>query len=113
MNERATQTVVIAANLALKMGKVVPDGELAKLTEWRERLRKFADKTFWLATVRRTDAFAHKGGLHVAALKKMPMSYNHILPELVGNSARFVSELSGRGNVLDAAYKTGREVSGT
>ena len=107
--------VVIAANLALKMGKkVVPDGELAKLTECARTIAKICRQDI-LARQPYVgpDAFAHKGGLHVAALKKMPMSYNHILPELVGNSARsVVSELSGRGNVLDAAYKTGREVSG-
>ena len=107
--------VVIAANLALKMGKkVVPDGELVKLTECARTIAKICRQDI---SARQPyvgpDAFAHKGGLHVAALKKMPMSYNHILPELVGNSARSVgSELSGRGNVLDAAYKTGREVSG-
>ena len=33
-----------------------------------------------------SSAFAHKGGLHVAALSKMPASYNHIVPELVGNA---------------------------
>ena len=107
--------VVIAANLALKMGKkVVPDGELVKLTECARTIAKICRQDI-LARQPYVgpDAFAHKGGLHVAALKKMPMSYNHILPELVGNSARsVVSELSGRGNVLDAAYKTGREVSG-
>ena len=107
--------VVIAANLALKMGKkVVPDGELAKLTECARTIAKICRQDI---SARQPyvgpDAFAHKGGLHVAALKKMPMSYNHILPELVGNSARsVVSELSGRGNVLDAAYRTGRKVSG-
>ena len=107
--------VVIAANLALKMGKkVVPDGELAKLTECARTIAKICRQDI---SARQPyvgpDAFAHKGGIHVAALKKMPMSYNHILPELVGNSARsVVSELSGRGNVLDAAYRTGREVSG-
>ena len=104
--------VVIAANLALKMGKkVVPDGELAKLTE---NLVGTIAKICRQDILARQpyvgpDAFAHKGGLHVAALKKMPMSYNHILPELVGNSARsVVSELSGRGNVLDGPENRSR-----
>lgn len=45
-------------------------------------------------------AFAHKGGLHVAAVMKHPRSYQFIEPELVGNRQRvLVSELSGRGNV--------------
>ncbi|MHC4227518.1 MAG: citramalate synthase [Planctomycetota bacterium] len=46
-------------------------------------------------------AFAHKGGLHVDALRKSKRSYEHITPELVGNERRFlISELSGKSNVL-------------
>lgn len=45
-------------------------------------------------------AFAHKGGVHVAAIRRSPRSYEHVDPALVGNRTRFVvSELSGRGNV--------------
>src|SRR5436853_385811 len=45
-------------------------------------------------------AFAHKGGIHVAAVAKLPQSYQHIDPALVGNEMRVVvSELSGRQNV--------------
>src|SRR5207247_921546 len=43
---------------------------------------------------------AHKGGIHVAAVAKLPESYQHIDPALVGNEMRVVvSELSGRQNV--------------
>jgi len=46
-------------------------------------------------------AFAHKGGLHVAAMERNPLSYQHIEPELVGNEMRvLVSELSGRQNIM-------------
>lgn len=46
-------------------------------------------------------AFAHKGGLHVNAIRKSKRSYEHINPELVGNERRFlISELSGRSTVL-------------
>src|SRR5256885_13233042 len=45
-------------------------------------------------------AFAHKGGIHVAAVAKLTESYQHIDPALVGNEMRVVvSELSGRQNV--------------
>jgi len=55
-----------------------------------------------------SSAFAHKGGLHVAAVRKMPHSYNHIEPALVGNTMRAViSELSGKGNVLSQAELAG------
>lgn len=48
-----------------------------------------------------TSAFAHKGGLHVAAMERSPMSYQHIDPAEVGNEKRvLISELSGRQNIL-------------
>ena len=46
-------------------------------------------------------AFAHKGGLHVDALRKSKHTYEHIAPEFVGNERRFlISELSGKSTVL-------------
>src|SRR3954470_2606630 len=46
-------------------------------------------------------AFAHKGGVHVSAVLKDSLTYEHIAPELVGNRQRvLVSDLSGRGNIL-------------
>jgi 2-isopropylmalate synthase len=53
-------------------------------------------------------AFAHKGGIHVAAVQKNPQTYEHIDPELVGNRQRvLVSDLSGRGNILYKANEFG------
>jgi 2-isopropylmalate synthase len=52
-------------------------------------------------------AFAHKGGLHVDALRKCKKSYEHITPNLVGNERRFlISELSGKSTVLAKLEKT-------
>ena len=49
-------------------------------------------------------AFAHKGGVHVAAIRRLPRAYEHVDPACVGNETRVVvSELSGRGNVLAKA----------
>ncbi len=56
-------------------------------------------------------AFAHKGGVHVAAMRRHPDAYQHIDPALVGNHMRVVvSELSGRGNVLSKAEELGVDV---
>ncbi len=53
-------------------------------------------------------AFAHKGGVHVAAVRRAPHSYEHGAPERVGNQTRFVvSELSGRANVEAFAEEHG------
>jgi len=53
-------------------------------------------------------AFAHKGGIHVAAMRRSEASYQHVVPELVGNVMRVVvSELSGRGAVQSKAEELG------
>lgn len=47
-------------------------------------------------------AFGHKAGMHIDAVKKLPSSFEHIAPELVGNERKFLlSEMSGRGTLLD------------
>ena len=46
-------------------------------------------------------AFSHKGGLHVSAVQKDPKTYEHIEPELVGNSRNIVvSDQSGKSNII-------------
>lgn len=53
-------------------------------------------------------SFAHKGGLHVAAVMKNADTYQHIDPALVGNTGRvLVSELAGRRNILLKAKELG------
>ena len=94
--------VSVIANLELKMGyQCLPEGHVQHLTEmsrivWeRANLigpvnQPFAGKA----------AFAHKGGIHVSAIQRNSKTYEHILPEAVGNERRIlISELSGRSNV--------------
>jgi 2-isopropylmalate synthase len=51
-------------------------------------------------------AFAHKGGIHVSAILKSASTYEHIVPEQVGNKQRvLVSELAGQSNVLVKAQE--------
>ncbi len=53
-------------------------------------------------------AFAHKGGIHVSAVKRNPMTYEHIEPEKVGNIRRIlISDQAGKSNVLHKAKKFG------
>ncbi len=55
-----------------------------------------------------SSAFAHKGGIHVAAMRRNATSYQHVPPEVVGNRSRVVvSELSGRGNLVSKAEELG------
>jgi 2-isopropylmalate synthase len=53
-------------------------------------------------------AFAHKGGMHVHAVQRNPLTYEHIEPQKVGNVRRIlISDLSGKSNVLHKAEKFG------
>ncbi len=56
-------------------------------------------------------AFAHKGGLHVSAVEKDPSLYEHIDPELVGNTRHvIVSDQAGKSNVLSRFREIGIEI---
>jgi 2-isopropylmalate synthase len=53
-------------------------------------------------------AFAHKGGIHVSAVQRNPITYEHISPESIGNRRRIViSEQAGLSNVLSKAESCG------
>jgi 2-isopropylmalate synthase len=53
-------------------------------------------------------AFAHKGGIHVSAVKRNPLTYEHIEPEKVGNIRRvLVSDQAGKSNILHKAERYG------
>jgi 2-isopropylmalate synthase len=57
-------------------------------------------------------AFAHKGGIHVAAIRRNVDSYQHIDPSLVGNEMRvLISDLSGRGNLLSKAEEFNLDIN--
>ncbi len=57
-------------------------------------------------------AFAHKGGLHVAAVTKDPRSYEHIDPQRIGNRRHIVvSDQAGRSNVLERLREAGINVA--
>jgi 2-isopropylmalate synthase len=98
----------IIPNLELKQNKAcLPAGNLSRLYDVSHFVSEIAN----LAPEQHTayigvSAFAHKAGVHVAALQRNINSYQHIDPELVGNQMRtVVSELSGRGNLLNKALE--------
>ena len=58
-------------------------------------------------------AFAHKGGIHVNAIMKIPEAYEHMDPERVGNRRRvLVSDMSGKSNIEYKARELGVELGG-
>jgi 2-isopropylmalate synthase len=101
--------------LALKMGlRVVSDEQLTRLSETAHFVADIVNQSIDAhAPYVGRAAFAHKGGLHVAAVQQAPQTFEHVDPERVGNQQRvLISELSGRGAVLSRAHELGLELQG-
>jgi 2-isopropylmalate synthase len=109
--------VSILANLALKTEhSLVPagGGRLEGLTELSRSVAEIANvaPNDYQPYVGRS-AFAHKGGVHGAAVAKVERSYQHVEPGSVGNAGRLVvSELGGRANTSIRARQLGHELEG-
>ncbi|MBN1680778.1 MAG: citramalate synthase [Anaerolineae bacterium] len=104
----------ILPDLELKMGcRALPEGHLPKLTHVSRAVSEIANMTpnNQAAFVGKS-AFAHKGGMHAAAMRRNVDSYQHIDPVLVGNEMRvLISDLSGRGNILTKTEEYGINLS--
>jgi 2-isopropylmalate synthase len=96
--------VSIIPNLLLKMGRHtgISQQQLTQLT----RLSRYVDEITNRVPQKNqafvgTSAFAHKGGIHVSAVLKNTLTYEHIDPKQVGNQQRvLISDQSGRSNLL-------------
>lgn len=104
----------VIPNLQLKLGfKCIEDSNLAKLTE----TSRFVSEVANLAPDEHApfvgmSAFAHKGGIHVSAVQRNPLTYEHLPPEKVGNQRRIViSEQAGLSNVLAKAADFGLDLN--
>jgi len=94
----------VIANLQLKMGYTCLNGRasLAKITEVSRQVYEVGnmpprDNQPYVGR----SAFAHKGGIHVSAVARVSATYEHVEPEIVGNTRRvLISELAGRSNVV-------------
>ena len=90
----------------------ISDAQLAQLTE----TSRFVSEVVNLAPDDHApfvglSAFAHKGGIHVSAVERNPLTYEHIQPEQVGNRRRIViSEQAGLSNILAKARSFGIEL---
>ncbi len=100
-------------NLQLKLGyKCLEDNQLCQLADTSH----FVSEVVNLAPDEHApfvgrSAFAHKGGIHVSAVERNPLTYEHIQPEQVGNLRRIlISEHSGVSNVLAKARFFGIEL---
>jgi 2-isopropylmalate synthase len=107
--------VSIIPNLQLKLGRPCVTGDqLASLTE----VAHFADELLNLIPAGGQpyvgkNAFAHKGGMHVAGVNADPATFEHLEPALVGNRRDLlISELSGKGTVESRAAAAGIGLDG-
>ncbi|HEX2016367.1 MAG TPA: citramalate synthase [Solirubrobacteraceae bacterium] len=105
--------VSIIANLQLKLGHpCVTEEQLSRLTEvahFVDELLNFTPDPNQPYVGR--NAFAHKGGLHVAGVRADAATFEHVDPALVGNARELlVSELSGKGTMQEKAADLGLEL---
>jgi 2-isopropylmalate synthase len=105
----------VVAALELKYGRtVLPAGALAEMTRISHAIAEVVN----LAPATHqpyvgVSAFAHKAGLHASAIKVDPDLYQHIDPELVGNSMRMlVSDMAGRASIELKGRELGYDLSG-
>jgi len=96
----------IIPNLQLKIGlNCVTSEQLKGLTE----ISRFVNELANLSPNKHqpfvgSSAFAHKAGVHVSAVKKNPETYEHLQPELFGNTQRIlISDQAGRANIVQKA----------
>jgi 2-isopropylmalate synthase len=105
--------VSIIPNLKIKMGiDCVTNAQLQSLKEVSAFVDELANKAHWdHQPFVGKSAFAHKGGVHVSAVRKNSQTYEHIEPKKVGNHQRIlVSDLAGKGNILHKAKEYGLDV---
>ncbi len=96
--------------IELKLGKkCLPEGQLSHLSSVSAYMYEVINmKPFARQAFVGKSAFAHKGGIHVSAINKDASLYEHIVPELVGNSQRvLITELAGRSNIVSLASRFG------
>jgi len=104
----------VVANLELKMNKpVLGEGRLQHLRNVSLYVSEIANL---LPNKRQAyigdAAFAHKGGVHIHAVQKNPLTYEHVRPELIGNRQRIlISESTGRSGVAHKLEEYGVTLS--
>ncbi|HYZ80810.1 MAG TPA: citramalate synthase [Solirubrobacteraceae bacterium] len=105
--------ISIIPNLQLKLGyECLTESQLASLTPTAHYIAELLNFTPDPdAPYVGRNAFAHKGGMHVAGVSADPATFEHIEPEIVGNQREMlISELSGKGTVQSRAREVGMEL---
>ncbi|MBN2584274.1 MAG: citramalate synthase [Planctomycetes bacterium] len=96
------------ANLQLKLGhELLPQDRMQHLTETSRFVYEICNMNLVAnQPYVGPSAFAHKGGMHASAVARDTRSYEHVVPDQVGNTRRIlISELAGASNVASKASK--------
>ncbi|MGI6161450.1 MAG: citramalate synthase [Christensenellales bacterium] len=107
-----TDLSVFIPNMQLKRGAKCVNGDLTSLSDTLIRISEISNMTVPAnKPYTGSSAFAHKGGMHIDAVTKLPRSFEHVEPSLVGNARSFLmSEVSGRTTVLAKVKKIAPEL---
>ncbi len=104
----------VIPNLKVKLGiDCVSDEQLRKISE----VSRFVNELANFAPNKHqpfvgSSAFAHKAGVHVSAVKKRSETYEHIPPDVVGNTQRILlSDQAGKANILQKAREFSLDIS--
>ena len=103
----------IIPNLELKMGMTtIGETNMKKLVATSHFVSEIANlRPFMRQPFVGASAFAHKGGIHVSAILKDSRTYEHVVPETVGNEQRvLLSDLAGKSNILFKAKQLGYDL---
>jgi len=103
----------IVPNLEIKMGKTcLGEDNLKHMTGLSRYVSEIANQ---IADNHQPfvgrNAFAHKGGMHASGVSKLSEAFEHIGPDLVGNTRKIlISELSGKKSIVLKARELGIEL---
>ncbi len=107
--------ISVVGTLQIKMGyECISEEKLRNLTELSRFISDVANvPPFNQRPFTGDSAFAHKAGVHVSAVQKNPVAYEHMTPERVGNRRRvLISDLSGRSNIEFKTREMGIRLGG-
>jgi len=97
-------SIIPNLNLKMKQETIIPE----RLIRLREVSHYVAEIANLVPSTHQPyvgdSAFAHKGGVHIDAVRKNPMTYEHVRPEVVGNRQRMlVSDHAGKSSLAGKA----------
>ena len=109
-----TNLCVVIPTLQLKLNyDCVPEENLKNLTSFARYVAEISNVTFDEKTPYvGGHAFTHKAGMHIDAVNKLPSSFEHIEPDLIGNVRNtLVSEVAGRAALMNKMCQIAPEIT--